>query len=114
MSDFEFAVRLVVFQYLIPMQRQSRARVLCCATNAVVVAHESHIMGTMEHLLHVSDALLVSRGYSTSFLHPFSRLHIRKFGRYNVDVLMLAECDEVTIKGRRADPRSGYRIFSRE
>ena len=43
----------------------------------------------------MSDALLVSRGYPTSFIHPFSRVQIRRFGRCNVDGLMLAECDPI-------------------
>lgn len=113
MSDSEFALRLVLFEYLIPMQRRSRAKALCSSVSTVEVGMESDVMGAMEHLLHLSDALLASRGYPTSFVSPFSRVKARKYCRYNVNALTLAETDEVDIKGRRADPRGGYRIFSR-
>ena len=112
MSDPEFAARLVVFEYLIPMQRHSCAKALCSAVNTVDVGKESDVIGVMEHLLHVADALLGSRGYPTSFVHPFSRVRVCRCHRYNVDALLLAECEEVEIKGRHADPRGGYRIFS--
>ena len=113
MSDYEMAVRLVVFEYLIPRQRESRIRALCSVIGAVDVSKESHVMGAMEHLLHLGDALLASRGYPTSFIHPFSRVRVRRCPRYNVHALLLAECDDFEFNDRRADPRAGIRIFSR-
>ena len=95
------------------MQHHSCAKALCSAVKTVDVGEESDVMGAMEHLLHLADALLASRGFPTSFVCPFSRIPIRRCHRYNVDALLLAECEEVEIKGRRADPRGGYRIFSR-
>ena len=112
MSDSEFVIRLVIFEYLIPMQRATRARALCSAIGTVDVYKESQIMGVMEHLLHIGDALLSSRGYPTSFVHPFSRVRIRHCHRYSVHALTLADCDDVDIRGRHADPLAGIRIFS--
>ena len=110
MSDPEFVVRLVVFEYLIPMQRHSCANALCSAVKTVDVGEESNVMGAMEHLLHLADALLGLRGYPTSFVRPFSRMHIRRCHRYNVNALLLAECVDNKIKGRHSDPRGGCRI----
>ena len=113
MTDSEYAIRLVVFEYLIPMQRGARLRSLCSAIGKVDVYEESQIMGVMEHLLHLADALLASRGYPTSFVHPFPNIRLCRCPSYNVHALLLADRDETDIKDRRADPPSGIRIFLR-
>ena len=113
MSDPEFVIRLVIFEYLIPMQRKARVNALCSVIGTVNVYKENNIMGMMEQLLLLGNALLSSRGYPTSFVHPLSPMRIRHCHRYNVHALLLADIEEVYIQGRRADPRAGFCIFSR-
>ena len=68
--DREFALRLVVFHYLLPQQRASRARHLDRVFRDAGENwgdEETTLEGMMERLSLLSDKLLTSRGYPTSF-----------------------------------------------
>ena len=84
--DREFAIRLVVFEYLLPMQRAIRCRAfLECARAAKVnrshittvrghayPRHQMRVWNTFEDLLTLSDRLLSLHGFATSYVYPIS------------------------------------------
>ena len=104
--DHGFALRLVIFEYLLPSQKRARRLCLQKALQSVQVYRETHVGGVMEHLLHLSDALLNCRGYPTSFvLHVEA---IEKYHRRTGDAIVIPK---LMSHERISDPRGGYRIF---
>ena len=122
--DRAFALRLVVFEYLLPMQKKACAAATCrailsCESVEYVHALESHVSGMMERVQLLADRLLSARGLATSYVFPFrvKRAYNRVPERRAVDALLLAEeptvLDEPFGDARVSDPFCGYYVFAR-
>lgn len=110
------ALRLVVFEYLLPMQRRRRvARLAHCfaCVDAGQIASNQTVGGVFEELLRLSDRLL--EGFGTSYWYPLTMQH--EDGRYDRRRLVAALVDSPGPYAwsrhphRRADPWSGFRTF---
>jgi hypothetical protein len=121
----EFAVRLVIFEYLLPMQRHGRLQTFNTAIKQSRDQHvgrytqESSIHGMMEILLLLSDRLLETRGYPTSFLYPHKiRFNWYSWNNKYVNSLMLADrptkLDEPFCDENFSNPFYGHRIFTNQ
>ena len=106
------AARIVVFEYLVPAQRKARRD---ATTRAFLIHGDVGAYPTLEdmmgHLLRLSDALLGSRGYPTSFRFPRATC---QFGLQTTNALTLCSdpiFKRVLPRERAADPTRGYRIF---
>ena len=111
--DASFALRLVIFEYLLPEQARCRRRVLrhsLCSTVGWFQA-EPRVEGMMEILRNLADDLLASQRFATSYRIP--RIRQPYFLRRNVDAIVLAQCEEVRGSRRLADPPFGIYVFQR-
>ena len=118
--DREFAVRLVVFEYLLPMQRDLRVNAISSSLRDANITHEwapvRNAADLLEHLLILSDSLLGLNGFPTSYIYPVrmmyddSRYDDRQTGRALIDApppfVWNPQCP------RPADPKSGFRTFN--
>mgnify|MGYP001271887938 CR=1 FL=1 len=113
--DRQDALRLVIFEYLLPTQRKAR----CDFLQSVLLAHrggrflpaEPNLAGLMKHLLLLSDALLNTRGYPTSFVYRYNRIQHHYCDRQLVKALVIPTIDMHHTFERMADPPGGYKIF---
>jgi hypothetical protein len=73
--DRQYAIRLVIFEYLLPEQRRIRVSVLkkCMCTGITKKEHNQRLF--MLRLLLLSDRLLESQGFSTTFYLPITTKH---------------------------------------
>ena len=109
------ALRLVVFEYLLPMQRRRRVARLSHCFACADVGRDAHqnAGGLFEDLLRLSDRLL--EGFGTSYWYPLSMQH--EDDRYDRRRLVAALIDSPGPYAwslhphRRADPWSGLRTF---
>jgi hypothetical protein len=108
--DRNDALRIVIFEYLLPDQIKSRRNALhkVVILNSHLSTGEPYLSGLMEHIWLLSDALLNARGYPTSFVSPIRR--IQYFERRLVEALVIPAID-LHVHKRPADPPGGYRIF---
>ena len=117
--DFEFAIRLVVFEYLLPMQRDLRTRALLSSLRRADLHGNwndmSHPAGLFEDMLRLSDELLGLHGHPTSYIYPTTMMHDdgRYDARRNVAALIDSPGPFVWDPDcpRRADPKAGVRRF---
>ena len=109
-------VRLVVFEYLLPMQRRNRHLRSCLQKENLTCESSacSQVSFLMEDLLRLSDRLLEGHGFPTSYIYPVTYgptipPHLRD--RYLVYVLV--DCDGPFCWDpdcpRKADPMYGFR-----
>ena len=115
--DHYDAIRFVIFDYLLPCQTKSRCdslhNVLVANAHLVPRTPEPTLSGLMEHILLISDALLHSRGYPTSFVYTYNRLQHYDCNRQLVNALVIPRIDMHRTFERMADPPAGYKIFGR-
>ena len=118
--DHADALRIVIFEYLLPMQRRNRVRCIesCLSRERIDMqwVPESTAGGCFEHILLLSDRLLGIHGFATSYVMPFSMMHHNP--QYDSSRLVQALvdspgpyrwcCDERT---RLSDPEWGIRTF---
>lgn len=117
--DREDAVRLVVFGYLLPMQKRLRAeRIRWVFADEGIDSSWSpnhHPAGVFEELLRISDQLLRSQWFATSYIYPFTMRHENEeiHRRRTVNALIDSNGPFVWNEHcpRRADPVSGIRMF---
>ena len=117
--DREFAVRLVVFEYLLPMQRDLRVRAISSSLRDADItrgwAPERNAAGLLEHLLILSDRLLGRNGFPTSYFYPVRMMYddSRYDDRQTVKALIDAPVPFVWNPQcpRPADPKFGFRTF---
>ena len=117
--DREFALRLVVFEYLLPMQKRLRGeRIKRAFAEEGIDAtwRPSHqVAGVFEELLRISDKLLCSQWFATSYIYPFTMRHENEeiHRRQTVNALIDSNGPFVWNEhcARRADPCSGIRAF---
>ena len=118
--DHADALRIVVFEYLLPMQRRTRTRCLeSCLTRECIDLHwspESTVAGCLERLLRLSDRLLGIHGFSTSYVMPLSMRHDNPLydSRRLVNALIDSPgpyrwCCNPSV--RTGDPEWGFRAF---
>jgi hypothetical protein len=113
------AIRLVVFEYLLPANRKQRARVLqaCLADERIDRDwHPSrHFAGIFEEMHLLSERLLGTHGFATSYVYPYTLRHAREEVNTSETVRALLDCDGPFVWNarckRRADPASGIRVF---
>ena len=120
--DHEFAMRLVVFEYLLPMQRHLRAKAVYSSVRnanlneALSRQEPEQIHGLFEHLLTLSDRLLGMHGFPTSYFYPVRMMYDdnRYNDRKNVKALIDAPVPFVWNPQctRPSDPNSGFRTFN--
>ena len=113
--DREDALRLVVFEYLLPMQRRARLECLRGCMERECMAKDGpdpSIGGLMNRLLMLSDTLLQTQGFATSFVMPLS---MKDVDRVNVSALVDSPGPYRWFlnpqRTRRADPTWGLRTF---
>ena len=77
--DRNDALRIVIWEYLIPEQRKRRmaqlSRQFAAAGIDETWAPDWHLEDIFEELLLLSDRLLHSQGFSTSYVYPISMRH---------------------------------------
>lgn len=109
------ALKLVIFEYLLANQKKARCdflhRVLMSNRELVPVFPEPSLMGLMEHITLLSDALLNSRGYPTSFVYRYNRIQHHDCDRQLVKALVIPTIDMHFTFERMSDPPAGYKIF---
>ena len=94
MTTREFALRLVVFEYLLPSMRRSRLaalkEALLTARRVAAGGGEDTRVVRFENLIFLSDRLLAQHGGASSFFYPISRMpeDPRVYGRDNVTALV--------------------------
>jgi len=117
--DRNDALRIVIFEYLIPNQKKSRCNILHDIVQknftSIPKTQEQNLSGLMEHLLIISDAFMSSRGYPTSFILPYNRNNMYSMYGFReslmVRALIIPPVDRIRVFERMADPPAGYRIF---
>ena len=113
------AIRLVVFEYLLPANRRQRARVLQKCLNDERIDcdwHPSrHFAGVFEEMHLLSERLLGTHGFATSYVYPYTLRHAREEINLSKTVKALVDSDGPFVWNamckRRADPPSGIRVF---
>ena len=116
------ALRLVVFEYLLPANRDRRIRLLrtCLADERMDRKwHPSaHLAGIMEEIHFLSDGLLRTQGFPTSYVYPTTMRHANHDVNQRLAVRALVDSDGPLVWNahcqRRADPPIGIRIFGRQ
>jgi len=114
--NHEFALRLVIFEYLLPEQRRKRCNCLCNTLNNTshslfgsgIPPYEKNKEGFFEYLMLFSDQLLGIRGYPSSFITKRRMISINR----NLDALFILDANYYQEMYRVADPPVGYRIFN--
>ena len=116
--DREYAIRIVIFEYLLPMQRKIRHDAICDALDEsqlnVSWSRYEHL-GIFEELLYFSDRLLARHGFPTSYIWPVTMQHENGEldDRKNVSAL-IDSTGPLTWRPdcvRKADPKDGLRTF---
>ena len=113
------AIRLVIFEYLLPSQREQRARVIqrCLAAEEINLNWDAsrHVAGVFEEIHLLSDRLLETHGFATSYIYPYTMRHEAEPLNQRKNVSALIDSDGLFVwnqkSNRRADPRSGIRVF---
>ena len=113
------AIRLVVFEYLLPENRKQRGRVLqkCLADERIDRQwHPSrHFAGVFEEMHLLSERLLGTQGFATSYAYPTTVRHSNEEINKSQVVKALVDGDGPFVWNvkceRRADPPSGIRVF---
>lgn len=114
--DKNFALRLVIFEYLLPLQRRRRVEQLERAFSLEDVnihwTPSYHLAGVVEELHRISEQMLHSQGFATSYTYPITFKHENCELRRNVSALVDSEGPFVWNKhcARRADPLGGFRV----
>lgn len=117
--DHAFALRLVVFEYLLPQQRKRRAQVVTnCILSEMPECHLIFNVGDMfDRLLRISDALLSRHGFPTSYVLPCTMHHANYRIHEQTTVNALVDSPgpyDWSLNGKRtriADPCYGLRCF---
>lgn len=117
--DREDAVRLVVFEYLLPMQRRLRAeRIRRAFADERIDGSwrpSDQPAGVFEELLRISDQLLRSQWFATSYIYPFTMRHENEELHQRRCVNALIDSNGPFVWNehcpRRADPVGGIRTF---
>ena len=119
--DHEFALRLVIFEYLLPAQRTRRQRSISASLGSVGITRtwdpHRHPAGVFEDLLRFSDELLSTHGFSTSYYYPKTLQYedSQYDTRLAVSALIDSPCSYFAWNPncrRKADPRGGgFRTF---
>ena len=115
--DKEFAIRLVVFEYLLPMQRNIRSETIhfCMKSEGLTVERPIylHISGIMEDLVRLSDRLMEGHGFPTSYVYPLTYKHTFPFLADRPLVNALVDSNGPFYWDRhclrKADPKRGFR-----
>jgi hypothetical protein len=117
--DSADALRIVIFEYLLPDQRRARVKVIreAFASERVDMnwTPSRHPAGIFEDLLRISEQLLHSQGLATAYTYPWTMHHENGQidDRRNISALVDSEGPFVwnPTFPRRADPLSGIRVF---
>ena len=116
--DREDACRLVIFEYLLPGQKLQRARVIQgCFENEFdrLFRPSRHLSGLFEEIHWLSERLLASQGFSTSYIYPMTMRHENEELNRRLNVRALIDSDGPFVWNltcqRKADPPSGIRVF---
>ena len=112
------ALRLVIWEYLLPAQRRARAaqltRTLVACRDALICAPERHPAGVFEVLHFMSDRLLHSHGFATSYTYPVTMQHNHLEIHRRRIVYALVDSDGPFVWNpncaRKADPFGGIRV----
>ena len=112
------ALRLVIWEYLLPAQRRARAaqltRTLVACRDARICAPERHPAGVFEVLHFMSDRLLHSHGFATSYTYPVTMQHNHLEIHRRRIVYALVDSDGPFVWNpncaRKADPFGGIRV----
>ena len=116
--DREDALRLVVFEYLLPMQRKQRARILrrCLEQERIDWRRPSrYVAGVFEEMHWLSERLLETHGFPTSYIYPWTMRHDNEELNRSMTVKSLIDSEGPLVWNprcpRRADPKGGIRVF---
>lgn len=118
--DREFAIRLVLFEYLLPLQNASRRSSFCVSLlrSGITTSYENVGLDSLMHILqHIADRLMITQGYPTSYTCPqsYRRCYIYPTPSRTVDAMTLASANfnDAFVFPRNADPPTGIPIFKR-
>lgn len=109
--DHADALRLVVFEYLLPEMRRQRARVFLASVAKAQIGPwftEHSVGGLMHRLLLLSDRLLALHGHATSFTLPLTT----KYTSMSPTVDALVDGDGPWRWTGGADPFYGVCVFA--
>ena len=117
--DKNDALRIVIFEYLLPMQRNNRVKIIRTSFDKEDVTKdwtfEQHSAGIFEQIHRLSERLLYSQWFPTSYFFPICMDHenIQVNDRRNVCALVDSSGPFVwdVLCSRRADPIGGFRVF---
>lgn len=117
--DKSDALRLAVFEYLLPAQRTRRVEQLARAFSNEQVdlnwTPERHPAGVFEELHRISEQLLISQGFPSSYTYPKTMHHENGELSRRLQVNALIDSDGPFVWDpncrRRADPPNGIRVF---
>ena len=110
--------RLVVFEYLLPLQRKNRVRLFleCCSHICADIGADmcKTPAGVFEELHILSDRLLSKHGFATSYIYPYTLRHENEQINRRRNVYALLDCEGPFVWNadctRKADPPSGIRV----
>lgn len=115
--DRNDAIRIVIFEYLLPAQRKATADALYAIIQDnrwVVPSEKEHTFaGLMEHIKLFADGLLSSRGHATSFVYRYNRLHHHDCTSLTVRAIIVPSIDMHQTFERNANPPGGWYMFKR-
>ena len=117
--DRNDAIRIVIFEYLLPMQRDTRVKIIQKSFKKENVTvdwvPEIHPAGIFEEIHRLSEQLLYSQFFATSYIYPLTMQHedSQLDERKNVCALVDNEGPFVwdTSCPRKSDPIGGIRVF---
>ena len=120
--DREDAIRIVIFEYLLPAQKLHRALILKrCLNNADIDLHwnpSRHWAGIFEEMHWLSERLLETHGFPTSYIYPWTMRHKKGCLNRSLNVRALIDSDGPFVWNpeckRPADPRTGIRVFNKK
>lgn len=117
--DREDAIRLVVFEYLLPLQRERRVRAMRRAFALERIGAdwvpERGFGGIFEELHRISEHLLRAQGFATSYTYPLTMHHDNAEITRRPTVNALVDSAGPFVWNvhcqRPADPVGGIRVF---
>ena len=117
--DKEDALRIAIFEYLLPLQKRIRYDAISKGLTRAHIFRDwdpnRHPAGIFEDILRFSDRLLAMHGFPTSYVYPWSMHHENGMIDKRLTVAALVDSPGPFVWNpacsRKADPPCGIRTF---